>query len=356
MALPSGSPAVDAIPPATPGCTGSTDQRGVSRPQGAGCDIGAYELISSGGNQPPATPTGLRVTGVTANSVSLAWNASTGPTGVTGYTVFRNGAQVGSTGGAQATTLTDVTAAPSTTYSYTVDAVDGSAHSPQSQPVSATTPAAAGIGAVQGAAAATATKVTTTTITLTKPVGAGDLLAGWFAQFNAAGQVQVSDSVNGAWTRGSASTTFSSGSGDIALYYFQNSAAAPFGLTITITASSATFLEAAAGDYNGVAMSGALDQAAAAQGNSTSADSGPTAAVGAGELVVGAVVTGGSPGTVTAGSTQGQAFTMLAQNSSGSADIEQVLASAAGVQDARATLGSATDWYAMAAVFRAASG
>jgi ribosome biogenesis protein Tsr3 len=45
MALPAGSPAVDAIPPATPGCTGSTDQRGVARPQGTGCDIGAYELV-----------------------------------------------------------------------------------------------------------------------------------------------------------------------------------------------------------------------------------------------------------------------------------------------------------------------
>ena len=45
MALPLGSPAVDAIPPSTPGCTGTTDQRGVLRPQGPGCDIGAYELI-----------------------------------------------------------------------------------------------------------------------------------------------------------------------------------------------------------------------------------------------------------------------------------------------------------------------
>jgi hypothetical protein len=356
MALPAGSAAVDAIPPATSGCTGSTDQRGTPRPQGAGCDIGAYELISSGGGtQPPNTPAGLTVTNVTANSVSLSWNASTGPTGVTGYTVYRDGAQVGSTGGAQATTFTDVTAAPSTTYSYTVDAVDGSSHSPQSQPVSATTPAAAGIGAVQSAAIATPAKVTTTTITLSKPVGAGDLLVGWFAQYNATGQVQVSDNVNGAWTRASASTTFSSGSGDIALYYLQDSQAAPFGLTITITATSATYLEAAAGDYTGVATSGALDQAVAASGNSTTVDSGPTATVGAGELVVGAILTGGSPGTVTPGVTQGQPFTMRAQTSSGSADIEDVLASAAGAQDARATFSSATDWYAVAAVFHAAT-
>ena len=48
MALPAGSPAVDAIPPGTPGCTGSTDQRGTTRPQGGGCDVGAYELIQTG--------------------------------------------------------------------------------------------------------------------------------------------------------------------------------------------------------------------------------------------------------------------------------------------------------------------
>jgi hypothetical protein len=39
-----GSPALDAIPPGTPGlCEPGTDQRGEPRPAGAGCDIGAVE-------------------------------------------------------------------------------------------------------------------------------------------------------------------------------------------------------------------------------------------------------------------------------------------------------------------------
>jgi hypothetical protein len=55
-ALLPGSPAIDAIPPAectydddgdpgTPPVPLATDQRGVARPQGAGCDIGAFEAI-----------------------------------------------------------------------------------------------------------------------------------------------------------------------------------------------------------------------------------------------------------------------------------------------------------------------
>jgi len=40
--LVAGSPAVDHIPPEN--CAVNTDQRGISRPQGDGCDIGAYEL------------------------------------------------------------------------------------------------------------------------------------------------------------------------------------------------------------------------------------------------------------------------------------------------------------------------
>jgi predicted outer membrane repeat protein len=55
MSLQAGSPAIDAIP-GTGGCNGAnitTDQRGASRPQGAGCEIGAYEI----GNLPTPTPT-----------------------------------------------------------------------------------------------------------------------------------------------------------------------------------------------------------------------------------------------------------------------------------------------------------
>ncbi len=45
--------------------------------------------------QPPSTPTGLATSGVGSASVALSWNASTDNVGVTGYRLFLNGSQVG---------------------------------------------------------------------------------------------------------------------------------------------------------------------------------------------------------------------------------------------------------------------
>jgi hypothetical protein len=48
------SPAVNAIPAAN--CFVTTDQRGVSRPQGLGCDIGAVELVLTPAGVPALSP------------------------------------------------------------------------------------------------------------------------------------------------------------------------------------------------------------------------------------------------------------------------------------------------------------
>ena len=54
QALPAGSPAIDAGSCTdVSGATVATDERGVSRPQGAGCDIGAFEYVASSSPPPP---------------------------------------------------------------------------------------------------------------------------------------------------------------------------------------------------------------------------------------------------------------------------------------------------------------
>ena len=43
-----GSPLVDAIPTTVTNLCNGTDQRGISRPQGPGCDIGSVEVTTPG--------------------------------------------------------------------------------------------------------------------------------------------------------------------------------------------------------------------------------------------------------------------------------------------------------------------
>jgi hypothetical protein len=193
-----------------------------------------------------------------------------------------------------------------------------------------------------------------TDVPLTGALGGGDLLVGWFSQYNAAGTIGVSDSVNGAWTRAPGSETFGTAGGDIALYYVQNSAASPAGVTITVSASAPAYLEGAVGEYAGVATAGAPDQVAIGVGLGTAVDSGPTGPVAAGDLVFSALVTGGSPGTATPGASQGVTYTARSTTWSGAAYAQDIVSGAAGPQNGRATLTAPTDWYAVAAAFHPA--
>src|SRR3989442_1103291 len=90
----------------------------------------------------PTIPQSLTAVAASAAEVDLSWNASTDPDSpVAGYTIFRSGIQLG-IATAPTTTFRDTTVSPSTTYSYSVDAFDGSGnHSAPSAPLSVTTPA-----------------------------------------------------------------------------------------------------------------------------------------------------------------------------------------------------------------------
>ncbi|WP_251153905.1 endo-1,4-beta-xylanase [Cellulosimicrobium sp. Marseille-Q4280] len=83
--------------------------------------LGAQDDGSGGDDQAPSAPTGLRVSGATPSSVSLAWDAASDDTGVTGYRVFRDGTQVAEVA---ATSYTDTGLEPGTSSAYAVRAVD----------------------------------------------------------------------------------------------------------------------------------------------------------------------------------------------------------------------------------------
>ncbi|MEU4826921.1 glycosyl hydrolase family 18 protein [Actinomadura sp. NPDC023710] len=85
----------------------------------------------------PSAPSGLRSTGKTATSVSLAWGASTDNVGVTGYDVYNGSAKAASVTGTS-TTVGGLSA--KTAYSFTVKAKDAAGNaSPASASVSVTT-------------------------------------------------------------------------------------------------------------------------------------------------------------------------------------------------------------------------
>jgi fibronectin type 3 domain-containing protein len=93
---------------------------------------------------PPTTPTGLTATATSASQVNLTWKASTdsGGSGIAGYNVYRGSTKLNSTP-ITATSYGDGTVTAGSTYSYTVEAVDGAGNkSAQSSAATATTPAA----------------------------------------------------------------------------------------------------------------------------------------------------------------------------------------------------------------------
>ncbi|MFD0670846.1 GH32 C-terminal domain-containing protein [Cohnella sp. GCM10027633] len=80
--------------------------------------------VPSGGTpdtSAPTAPTNLQSPSKTSTSVTLSWTASTDNVGVTGYSIFRNGTQVGSS---TTTSYTDTGLTASTAYTYTVKATD----------------------------------------------------------------------------------------------------------------------------------------------------------------------------------------------------------------------------------------
>jgi len=77
--------------------------------------------VSTADATAPSVPTNLQGTGASASQVNLTWTASTDNVGVTGYRVYRNGSQVGTTASAS---YSDTGLSEVTSYSYRVAAYD----------------------------------------------------------------------------------------------------------------------------------------------------------------------------------------------------------------------------------------
>jgi len=72
--------------------------------------------------QAPTVPTGLTAAAVSSSQINLSWSASSDNLGVTGYKVYQNGTQIGTTA---ATSYQSTGLNASTSYTYCVAAYDG---------------------------------------------------------------------------------------------------------------------------------------------------------------------------------------------------------------------------------------
>jgi glucosylceramidase len=94
---------------------------------------------------PPSAPAGLAASATGPTSAALSWTPSTDNVAVTGYDVFRNGTQVGTTGTAG---YADTGLNASTSYSYTVKAYDAAGNVSAASAAATVTTTAAGGGAI----------------------------------------------------------------------------------------------------------------------------------------------------------------------------------------------------------------
>ena len=108
------------------------------------CAVHVYKISKSTApdNQSPTIPTGLAATAVTANSLTLTWQASEDDFGVSGYTIYRQGPdqQYEQIATATSCRYTNNSLAAATQYTYRVSAYDAAINeSEMSDPISATT-------------------------------------------------------------------------------------------------------------------------------------------------------------------------------------------------------------------------
>ncbi len=169
---------VDVTPLASPGhkvslalTTTSSTALSMSSREGANTPQLVVTTTSSSDTQAPSVPSGVTATGVSPTEIDVGWAASTDDTGVTGYSIYKDGSGT-PLATVSGTTLSypDTSVSAGSTHSYTVDAFDaaGNRSAQSSPPASATTPNAPGC-------TTTTQPGYTVTVCLTSPTAPGSV-------------------------------------------------------------------------------------------------------------------------------------------------------------------------------------
>src|SRR5213082_2864113 len=156
---------------------------------------------------PPSVPTGLRASAVSSSQINLSWAASSDNVGVSGYRVYRDGAQIATT---STTFFANTGLSPSTTYSYAVAAFDAAGNlSAQSSPASATTPAAPDTTPPSVPTGLTASAVSSSQINLSWAASSDNVGVSGYRVFRDGTQIATTSATSFPNTGLSPSTTYS---------------------------------------------------------------------------------------------------------------------------------------------------
>lgn len=172
----------------TPTTTGSGFREDIN-----GSVNGVYPFLVSD-STPPSTPGAITASAITDRSLKLAWPAATDNVGVTGYKIFRNSVQVGTSASAA---YADSGLAPATTYTYAVVAYDAAGNLSEASANKPVTTQAADTSAPTAPGKPTASAITSGTLTLA-----------WAASTDNYGVTQYQVFRNGVQVGVSAGTSF----------------------------------------------------------------------------------------------------------------------------------------------------
>ena len=259
-------------------------------------DAGRYYHgeMSLGGTAPadtsaPSVPTNVTGTSPSPTSVALSWTASTDNVGVTGYRVFRNGVQVGTS---TTTSFTNTGLTAATTYDYSVVAVDAAGNvSAQSSPATAVT-------TQSGTSTDTTAPTAPTGLTGSSPSSTSVALS-WTASTDNVGVTEYRVYRNGAQVGTSTSTGYTDSGLTAATTYSYTVAAVDAAGNVSPQSSPATSVTTQSGTTPPPAGSVTFVGAATATGTTTSTTVAAPADATTGDVLVAAVSTRGGPTILT---------------------------------------------------------
>jgi chitodextrinase len=306
--------------------------------------------------QAPTAPGSPVPSVISSSQINLTWPLATDNVGVTGYLVERCSgagcstfAQIGATASAS---FSDTGLTASTSYSYRVRATDAANNlGPYSSTASATTQPPPAIAFVQVNSATPQSPTAVVSVPFAASQTAGDLnvvVVGWN---DATATVQsVADTKGNTYVR-AVGPTIVAGFASQSIYYAANIAAAAANTnTVTVTFNSpAVDPDVRIAEYLGIATAGPVDVTAAAQGNSTSSDSGAAITTNANDLLVAANM------VQSHSMDSGTSYTSRVITSPDGDILEDRVVTSAGSYNATAPVSPAGWWIMQLVAFRAAS-